>query len=73
MKALIPSLLLALVSITAVFAKGGPPINEACPVDGKKGRLIYRTFGDEGTIIFCSVECMEAYKKNPSAYKVVAK
>ncbi|MES2597223.1 MAG: hypothetical protein V4662_17885 [Verrucomicrobiota bacterium] len=40
MKALIPTLLLALVSITAVLAKGGPPINESCPVDGKKGRLI---------------------------------
>lgn len=73
MKALIPTLLLALVSITAALAKGGPAINENCPVDGKKGRVIYRIFADEGTIIFCCVECMDTYKKNPAAYPLKPK
>ncbi len=68
MKTLIPVLLLAFVSITAVLAKGGPPLNENCPVDGKKGRVIYRIFTDEGTIIFCCVDCMDAYKKDPARY-----
>jgi hypothetical protein len=53
MKALIPALLLALVSVTAVFAKGGPAINDKCPVDGKTVRIIYRVFTDDGTVAFC--------------------
>jgi hypothetical protein len=48
MKALLPALFLAIVSVTAVFAKGGPAINDKCPVDGKTVRIIYRIFADKG-------------------------
>ena len=40
MKALLPALLLAGLGLTTLFAKGGLPINDACPVDGKAGRVI---------------------------------
>lgn len=73
MKALIPALLIALTGVTAVFAKGGPPINDKCPVDGKNVRIIYRIFADQGTIAFCCVTCMEAYKTNPGRYPVKPK
>lgn len=73
MKALIPALLLALVSVTAVFAKGGPAINDKCPVDGKTVRIIYRVFTDDGTVAFCCVDCMETYKKSPGRYTVTTK
>jgi hypothetical protein len=73
MKALLPALFLAIVSVTAVFAKGGPAINDKCPVDGKTVRIIYRIFADKGTIAFCCVDCMEAYQKNPARYTVTIK
>lgn len=73
MKTLVPALLLLLVSLTAVFAKGGPAINDKCPVDGKAGRVIYRVFTDTGTIIFCCVDCMDTYKKDPARYPVAPK
>lgn len=73
MKALVPALLLALVSVTAVFAKGGPAINDKCPVDGKTVRIIYRVFTDDGTVAFCCVDCMETYKKSPGRYTVTPK
>lgn len=73
MKVLLPILLLSLVSLTAVFAKGGPPINDICPVDGKAARVIYRVFEDKGTIIFCCASCLDDYKKNPNRYKVIPK
>lgn len=70
MKALLPALLLTFASLTVVFAKGGRPINDVCPVEGKPGRPIYRIFTDEGTIIFCCADCVEAYQKNPNRYPV---
>ncbi|MCX6856880.1 MAG: hypothetical protein NTV80_18470 [Verrucomicrobia bacterium] len=73
MKALIPALLLAIVSVGTVFAKGGPAINEKCPVDGTTVRIIYRVFTDAGTVAFCCVDCMETYKANPSRYTVTPK
>ena len=73
MKALLPVLLLSLVSITAVLAKGGLPINDLCPVDGKAGRPIYRIFSDKGTIIFCCATCMDSYQKNPGHYTIKPK
>jgi len=73
MKAVLPALFLAIISVTAVFAKGGPAINEKCPVDGKTVRIIYRVFTDNGTVAFCCVECMESYKKNPTRYPVTSK
>ncbi|TDU71226.1 hypothetical protein EI77_02348 [Prosthecobacter fusiformis] len=73
MKALIPALLLTFISITAVLAKGGPPINELCPVDGKAGRVIYRVFSEKGTIIFCCATCLDTYQKSPASYPVAPK
>lgn len=73
MKALLPALLLTVLGITAVFAKSGPPLNDVCPVSGKPGRMIYRTFTDKGTIIFCCVDCQEAYQKNPGRYPIKPK
>lgn len=65
--------LLALVGITTLLAKGGLPVNDVCPVSGKAGRLIYRTFTEKGTVIFCCVDCQEAYQKNPARYPVKPK
>jgi hypothetical protein len=73
MKTLIPALFLALISVTAIFAKGGPAINDKCPVDGKTVRIIYRVFTDAGTVAFCCVDCMESYKTSPSRYTVTPK
>ncbi len=73
MKALVPSLLLALVCVTSLFAKGGPAINDKCPVDGKAVRIIYRIFTDKGNVAFCCVDCMDTYEKNPSRYTVTPK
>jgi len=73
MKAVLPALFLAIISVTAVFAKGGPAINEKCPVDGKTVRIIYRVFTDAGTVAFCCVDCMESYKTSPSRYTVTPK
>lgn len=73
MKALIPAILLALVSVTAVFAKGGPAINDKCPVDGKAVRIIYRIFTEKGNVAFCCVDCMDTYEKNPARYTVEPK
>lgn len=73
MKALLPALLLTFASLTAVWAKGGLPINDTCPVDGKAGRPIYRIFSDKGTIIFCCADCIAAYEKNPGRYPVTPK
>lgn len=73
MKALLPALFLAVVSATALFAKGGPPINDKCPIEGKDVRIIYRIFTDKGTIAFCCVECMDMYQKNPGRYPVKPK
>ena len=73
MKALIPALLLALVSVTAVFAKGGPAINDKCPVDGNAVRIIYRIFTEKGNVAFCCVDCMDTYEKNPARYTVTPK
>ncbi len=70
MKALLPALFLAIVSVTAVFAKGGPAINDKCPVDDKAVRIIYRVFTDKGTVAFCCVDCMDTYQKNPARYTV---
>ncbi|HEY1081833.1 MAG TPA: hypothetical protein VGE29_06210 [Prosthecobacter sp.] len=73
MKALLPALFVGIAGLTAVFAKSGPPINEICPVDGKGGRVIYRAFTDQGTVIFCCSTCLDAYQKNPGRYKVTPK
>ncbi len=73
MKALLPALLLSVIGITAVFAKGGPPINDVCPVDQKAARMIYRTFTDQGTVIFCCATCLDNYQKNPGRFPVKAK
>ena len=70
---IVAAILLALVSVTAVFAKGGPAINDKCPVDGKTVRIIYRVFTDDGTVAFCCVDCMESYKTSPSRYTVTPK
>jgi len=73
MKAFLPILLLSIVSLTAVWAKGGPPINDLCPVDGKAGRVIYRVFSDKGTVIFCCATCLDTYQKNPGRFPVQPK
>lgn len=73
MKALLPALLFTIASFSVVFAKGGLPINDTCPVDGKAGRPIYRIFTDHGTIIFCCADCVDAYEKNPNRYPVKPK
>ncbi len=73
MKALLPALLLAGLGLTTLFAKGGLPINDACPVDGKAGRVIYRVFTDSGTVIFCCADCLETWQKNPGRYPVKPK
>ena len=73
MKAILPALLLAIVSVTAVFAKGGPAINDKCPVDDKAVRIIYRLFTEKGNVAFCCVECMDTYEKNPARYTVTPK
>jgi len=73
MKAFLPALFLAIISITAAFAKGGPAINDKCPVDGKTVRIIYRIFTDNGTVAFCCVDCMDSYQKNPTRYTVTPK
>lgn len=73
MKALLPALFLAVASLSALAAKGGPPINDICPVDGKAGRVIYRVFTEKGSVIFCCVDCMDAYKKDPAKYTVTPK
>ena len=73
MKALLPALFLAIVSVTAVFDKGGPAINEKCPVDGKTVRIIYRVFTDNGTVAFCCVDCMDTFEKSPGRYTVEPK
>ncbi|MEN3942204.1 hypothetical protein WJU23_12980 [Prosthecobacter sp. SYSU 5D2] len=73
MKALLPALLLLASGFTALFAKGGLPINDLCPVDGKPGRVIYRVFSDQGTIIFCCATCLDSYQKSPGRYKVQPK
>lgn len=73
MKALLPTLLFAIISATVIFAKSGPPINDVCPVDGKDVRIIYRIFTDKGNIAFCCVECMETYQRSPGRYPVKPK
>ncbi|MBB5037489.1 hypothetical protein [Prosthecobacter dejongeii] len=73
MKALLPILLLTCVSLTAVFAKGGPPINDVCPVDGKAARVIYRIFEEKGPVIFCCATCLDTYRKNPNRFTVKPK
>ncbi len=73
MKTLLPCLLLAIVAITSVFAKGGPAINDKCPVDGNAVRIIYRIFTEKGNVAFCCVDCMSLYEKEPSRYPVVPK
>lgn len=73
MKTLLPFLLLTFVSLTAVFAKGGPPINDLCPVDGKAARVIYRVFEEKGTVIFCCATCLDTYQKNPNRFTVKPK
>jgi hypothetical protein len=73
MKTLFPCLVLALIAITSVFGKGGPAINDKCPVDGKTVRIIYRLFTERGNVAFCCVECMDLYEKEPSRYPVTPK
>jgi hypothetical protein len=73
MKTRFPCLLLALIAISSVFAKGGPAINDKCPVDGNAVRIIYRLFTEKGNVAFCCVECMALYEKDPSRYPVTAK
>lgn len=73
MKTLLPALLLAIAAVTSVFAKGGPAINDKCPVDGKAVRIIYRIFTEKGNVAFCCVECMDTYEKNPARYPVTPK
>jgi hypothetical protein len=73
MKTLLPILLLVVTAFTAVFAKGGPAINDKCPVDGKAVRIIYRVFTEMGNVAFCCVECMETYQKDPARYPVTPK
>lgn len=65
--------LITVVGIGTLLARGGLPINDVCPVSGKAGRLIYRTFTEKGTVIFCCVDCQEAYQKNPNRYPVKPK
>ena len=73
MKALLASVLLVAATVGIAFAKGGPAINDVCPVEGKAVRIIYRVFTDKGTVAFCCVDCMEAYQKNPGRYTVTPK
>jgi hypothetical protein len=73
MKALLPALFLAALSVGSLLAKGGPAINDKCPVDGKAVRIIYRVFTDKGTVAFCCVDCMDAYQKSPGRYTVTPK
>jgi len=73
MKTLLPALLLAVLSLTAVLGKGGPPINDLCPVDGKAIRVIYRIFTEQGNVSFCCTECMETWRKNPGRFPVKPK
>lgn len=73
MKTLLPALFLAIICVSAVFAKGGPAINDKCPVDGKAVRIIYRLFTDKGNVAFCCVDCMDTYQKDPGRYTVTPK
>lgn len=73
MKAFLPALFLVALAVSAVFAKGGPAINDLCPVDGKAVRIIYRVFTDKGTVAFCCVDCMDTYQKNPGRFTVTPK
>jgi len=73
MKALISVLLLTVAGVTILMAKGGPPINDVCPVKGNAIRLIFRIFTDKGTVAFCCADCMDAYQKNPGRYTVKPK
>lgn len=73
MKALLPALFLTVLSVGAVFAKSGMPVNDLCPVDGKAVRIIYRLFTGKGNVAFCCVECLETFKKNPGRFPVKPK
>lgn len=73
MKALLPALFLTVLSVGAVFAKSGMPVNDLCPVDGKAVRIIYRLFTEKGNVAFCCVECLETFKKNPGRFPVKPK
>ncbi len=73
MKTLLPALLLAALSFTAVLGKGGPPINDLCPVDGKAIRVIYRIFTEQGNVSFCCTDCMETWRNNPGRFPVKPK
>lgn len=66
-----------LLSIITVIAAIGmvqaanPPINDTCPVCGKKARLIYRYTNPKGErVIFDTSECQEKFEKSPNSYKV---
>lgn len=73
MKAFLPAMLLTLLSVGAVFAKSGLPVNDRCPVDDNAVRIIYRLFTDKGNVAFCCVECLETFKKNPTRFTVKPK
>jgi hypothetical protein len=73
MKQLALSILIVAAGAGVLWAKGGPPINDVCPVDGKPARPIYRVFTNDGTVAFCCVDCTAAYQKNPGRYPVKKK
>jgi len=61
--------------LLAGAASAAPPVNEECPVCGKNGRLIYRTYynGNDPkykgkNIIFNSSDCKDKFDKDPEKY-----
>lgn len=68
------SAILALAVLgNASLIAAGPPINEECPVCGKKARVIFRTQTPKGNVIFDTAECLDAFKKEPDKYPVKPK
>ena len=67
--------ILALSVLLAGFASASPPVNEECPVCGKPGRLIFRTYynGQDSklkgkNVIFATSECKDKFDKEPEKY-----
>jgi YHS domain-containing protein len=67
--------ILALSIFLAGLASAAPPVNEECPVCGKNGRLIFRSYYNGPNpkfkgknIIFNSADCKEKFDKDPEKY-----
>ena len=71
MKSLLSILVLSFAFAT--FTQASPPINEECPVCGKAGRLIYRSYfkdkdGKLVNVIFNSSDCKDKFDKDNAKY-----